>query len=301
MARATAAPPARAWRIEERARNIHKIRVDLPRVGDEFWCLLQSDVHWDNPKCDREMFMRHLEEAKERDAIILDNGDFFCAMQGRFDPRASKNDLRPEHQRADYLDALVTTAADALAPYKDLLGVRGMGNHETSILKRHETNLTERLVERLKQNGSKTVALGGYSGYVVFEVKANQTRTFSYKLHYHHGYGGGGPVTRGVIQTNRQAVYLADADIVLSGHTHDAWIVPIQRVRLNNETTGVEHIRQLHLRVPGYKEEYGDGFGGWHIERGGPPKPIGAAWLRIRYARATSQESIIEWDVTEAR
>jgi hypothetical protein len=305
MARATAAPPARAWTIEERARNIHKIRVDLDRVGDEFWCLLQSDVHWDNPKSQRDTFKRHLEMARERDALILDNGDFFCAMQGKFDKRANKSDLRPEHQRSDYLDALVDTAADYLAPYADLLGVRGLGNHETAILKRHETNLTERLVERLKVKGSKTVALGGYSGYVVFEV-AIKTRVQSIKLHYHHGFGGGGPVTRGVIQTNRQAVYLADADIVLSGHTHDAWQVPIQRVRLNADTTKVEHIRQLHVRVPGYKEEYGDGASGWHIERGGPPKPIGAAWLHIRYDRtgptaSGGRETILEWDVTEAR
>lgn len=286
------------WTFEERARNIHRFTVDLDHVRDEQWFLLQSDVHWDNPHCDRKLLERHWNLALERNAPILDNGDFFCAMQGKWDKRANKSDLRPEHQNAKYLDSLVDTAADALKPYRHLLTVRGVGNHETSILKKHETHLTERLVQALKTDNAQTpIALGGYSGYVVFEMTYHKTRRASLKLHYHHGYGGGGPVTRGVIQTNRQAVYLADADLVWTGHTHDGWQVPIGRVRLNNENTRIEHTRQVHFRTPGYKEEYADGYGGWHIERGGPPKPVGAAWLRI----FRPEDKVVDFELTEAR
>lgn len=285
-----------AWTFEERARNIHRFLVDLPSVRDEQWFLLQSDVHWDNPHCDRALLEKHWKLAKERNAPILDNGDFFCAMQGKWDKRANKNDLRPEHQSADYLDALVRTATAALEPYKDLLTLRGVGNHETSVLKRNETHLTANLVARLRDRGG-IAALGGYSGYVVFDVTYRTTRRYPLKLHYHHGYGGGGPVTRGVIQTNRQAVYIADADIIWTGHTHDQWSVPIARVRLNNENTRIEHTRQLHFRTPGYKEEYQDGFGGWHIERGGPPKPVGAAWLKIY----RPDNETVDFELTEAR
>lgn len=208
----------RRWAVKEHARNIHVFTIDLPRVGDEQKVLLQSDVHWDNPHCNQEQFTRHLEEARACDAPILDNGDFFCAMQGKWDKRANKNDLRPEHQRADYLDALVQTAADTLKPYRDLLTVRGDGNHETAILKHHETSLTERLVERLKCHGDTPIAKGGYSGFVVFQIQTATNNRTPFKLHYLHGHGGGGAVTRGVIQTNRHAVYLADADIIWTGH-----------------------------------------------------------------------------------
>ena len=102
----------------------------------------------------------------------------------------------------------------------------------------------------------------------------------SRKLKYHHGSGGGGPVTKGVIQTNRQAVYLPDADIVVNGHTHDAWYVPIARERLSDK--GVVYRDLLHfVRTPGYKDEYGDGSGGYAIETWKPPKPLGAVWLRF--------------------
>jgi hypothetical protein len=290
----------RRWSITEHTRNIHKITINLPRVGDEQYVLLQSDVHWDNPKTDWDTLRAHLNEAKERDAPIVDIGDFFCAMQGKYDQRSNKDDIRPEHQKAKYLDALVDTATSFLTPYKNLLTVRGDGNHETSILKRHETQLTERLVERLKGAGSTTVHKGGYSGFVVFDVVSNQTRKHPIRYHYHHGHGGGGPVTRGVIQTNRFAVYLADADIVHTGHTHDQWTMPISRIRLNGDNTEIVHTLQLHVRTPGYKQEFADGYGGWHIERGGPPKPIGAAWLRIRFTK-NSYRSEVDYDVIEAK
>lgn len=290
----------RRWALKEHARNIHVCTVDFSKVGEEQWVLLQSDVHWDNPKCQRDTFARHLQEAREKDAPIFDNGDFYCAMQGKFDKRANKSDLRPEHQNANYLDSLIDSSVAALKPYRDLVCVRGVGNHESAILKRHETNLTERFVERLRAAGSDTVKLGGYSGYVVFDVNVAGRRQ-AIKMHYHHGYGGGGPVTRGVIQTNRMAVYIADADLVWTGHTHDSWQVRIARVGLNQHNTTVTHSDQVHFRTSGYKEEYGDGYGGWHIERGGPPKPVGAAWLRVRYAKRSGNSTVIDWDVFEAR
>ena len=30
-----------------------------------------------------------------------------------------------------------------------------------------------------------------------------------------------------------------------------------------------------------YKEEYGEGAYGWHVERGAPPKPLGGRILKI--------------------
>jgi predicted phosphodiesterase len=274
--------------------------INLPRVGDEQWVLLMSDVHWDNPMCNRELLKAHLDLALKRNAPVVDAGDFYCAMQGKYDKRSSKKDIRPEHCKNDYLDALVNTAADWLHPYRKILTVRGIGNHESAIYKNHETDLIERLAERLRGSGG-IARRGGYSGYVRFSIKTGG-RTSVVKLWYFHGSGGGGPVTRGVIQSNRQAVYISDADIVLTGHTHDAWQVPIQRIRLNGSDR-VEQCRQTHIKVGGYKEEFCDGMGGFHVERGGPPKPTGSCWLRF-YAPSGSikrRHKIAEFDAIEAK
>jgi hypothetical protein len=127
-------------------------------------------------------------------------------------------------------------------------------------------------------------------------------RNASYKLWYFHGSGGGGPVTRGVIQTNRQAVYVADADFVFTGHTHDSWLMPIERIRLSQNDT-IEQFRQTHIKGAGYKEEFRDGYGGWHVERGGPPKPVGAWWMRFHYpnGKKAGQCRTAEIEMIEAR
>ena len=64
-------------------------------------------------------------------------------MQGAYDPRKNKNDIRPEHNKANYLDAVVNDAVQWFSPYAHLIKVVGYGNHETNILKRQETDVIE--------------------------------------------------------------------------------------------------------------------------------------------------------------
>ena len=106
----------------------------------------------------------------------------------------------------------------------------------------------------------------------------------SLKLKYFHGAGGEAPVTKGVIQTNRQAVYLPDANVVINGHNHNQYIVSIARERLSNKGVHFGDL-QKHVRIPGYKQDYGDGTKGWNVERGGVPKPIGSMWMVLKCVR----------------
>ena len=152
------------------------------------------------------------------------------------------------------------------------------GNHEGSILKRHETDLTERTAERLRSAGSPVIR-GTYSGFVRFSANVDGDRTLSRVMHYHHGHGGGGLMTHGVLNTRRKQSFLPDADIIWNGHTHDSWSVRLSKARLTSRgTVRLDDVH--HVSTPGYKDEFSP-MDGWHVERGGPPKPIGAAWLRL--------------------
>ncbi len=175
----------------------------------------------------------------------------------------------------------------------------GTGNHESAVNKRHETNMIDKFCKDLNNVAKSNVYSGGFSGWVVFRFRrkdgAGGTQTVY--LHYDHGYGGGGPVTRGVIQTSRRATYLPDAHIILSGHIHEATIVETPRLRINGAgNTFLD--RQTHICVPTYKEEYGTGHGNWHVERGAPPKTIGAMWLNFYWNR---REERICWEATLAQ
>ena len=275
--------------------------IDFANVaaGWQQWILLSSDRHWDNPKSNQALQRKHLDEMQERAGLWIDNGDLFCAMQGSKDKRGSKSALRLEHQREDYFNALTETATEFFAPYAHACLLLGRGNHETAIAKHNEIDLTRTLVNELNMSTGSSIHLGGYAGWIRFRFRAGKDgrRTVhSSNLFYHHGYGGAAPVTKGVIQTNRRAEYLPDANIVISGHIHRHWYVPIVRERIN--TQGSIYIdEQEHVSIPSYKDEWsGNNKMGWHVERGGGPTSVGAVWLRFYY-----EDNAVKTEFTRAR
>lgn len=284
--------------------------VDMPAesyVGFRRTFLLASDVHWDNAHCDQNLFLKHLAQMKERDGYWMLNGDSLCLMQGSWDPRKSMSACRPEHRVDDYLDAVIRTTVEAWAPYADRLLFVGVGNHESSILKKHNTNMVERLVQALKVANPKCTAVAGsYANFITFRCLHRTDKTIGQPviMYAHHGWGGGGPVTRGTIQTNRMAVYLPDPTLVWTGHTHDEWRVPIERYRIT--ARGYPYTdRAMHFRTAGYKDEFSP-QNGWATERGHPPKPRGGAWLTFGLQRKEAQYSAegrswaLAYEVTEA-
>lgn len=254
------------------------LRVD--KNWEETKVLLISDLHWDNPKCDRELLKKHLDQAVKGNHDILINGDLFCLMQGAYDPRKSKSDIRPEHNHANYFDAIINTAVDWFAPYAHLIKLVGYGNHETAILKRQETDIIERFVTLLNYKTGSAIQVGGYGGWIRYQFN-DGSNTQSFKIKYMHGFGGGGAVTRGTIQHNRMSVNVEGADAIWMGHVHEDYEMTYTVEELTNKDTVM--LRDiLMIRTSAYKEEYGDGSKGWHIERGASPKPIGGRWLIMK-------------------
>lgn len=201
---------------------------------DPIWFLLRSDAHHDAVGADRELEDRHLKQAKALGAYILDIGDMFDCMQGRYDKRADRSALREEYQHGPYLDRLVDVAYERYLPYADRWLLMSPGNHETSVAKHNDTNLTERLYARLKPH-APLLQMGTYQGFVRIRVSRRKVRRGCITLAYHHGFGGSAPVTRGVIQSNRMAISYPDAEIVWSGHTHTEFYLSLARIRLNSE------------------------------------------------------------------
>lgn len=272
--------------VEKVGRNVMMVRMDVRGDGWEKWFLLTSDRHHDSRQCDKALVTEHLELAKSRDAHVLDFGDFFDAMQGKYDPRRSYPDMDPRFldmmtkQGVGYLDAIVNDAVQFYKPYADRFILLARGNHETAIYNHNDTDLTNRLAFGLNSAAGTQIVTGEYGGWVKFHFHVGKTQKQTFNLKYFHGSGGGGPVTKGVIQSNRQAVFLPDADAVVNGHIHESWVLALPRERLTER--GMVHTdMQFHVRTPTYKNDYGDGGSGWAVEKGMPPKPRGAVWMRF--------------------
>ena len=263
------------------SRRVHPnvIVADVDVAAHEaVWFLLRSDAHHDAVGSAQELEAKHLKEAVERGAWILDVGDLFDCMQGRYDKRADRSQLREEYRHGPYLDVLVDVAEKRYRAFADRWLLMSPGNHETSVAKHNDTHLTERLYARLKPLAPQ-LQLGTYAGFVRLRFKIDGVRVGSYTIAYHHGYGGSAPVTRGVIQTNRMAIAYPDADLVWSGHTHTDFYLSIARHRLN-ASDGVDRDEQIHIKSPGYKEDTTAGEG-WAVEKGFMPGSLGAWWLRL--------------------
>ena len=260
--------------------SVTEVWIDDVYSGWEQWLWLRSDAHHDSAHCRRDLEKKHLEMAKVRNALILDAGDMLDAMQGRYDPRRSYDDLRPEYKVKNYYDAIVDDAIKHYTPYAPNWLLMARGNHEKGVLTHASTDMTSNIVRELNKTTGSTITPGGYGGWVIFKFSEGGGNRSSIRLKYFHGSGGDAPVTRGVIQTNRQAVIYPDADIVWNGHNHSSYVIPIKRERISAQ--GKQYFDNAwHIRTPGYKDDYGDGSDGWEVERGGVPKPHGGVWLRL--------------------
>jgi len=260
--------------------NYHQFEVrPKDKKAKLFVC---SDIHFDNPKCNRKLFFEHMDRALEQNAMIAITGDLFCLMQGKYDPRGSKSDIRPEHNKNNYLDMVINDTAEKFIPYAKNIILISRGNHETSVSKRMETDVMERFIERLNLLANSNIQIGNYTGYYTLSFAYSDTKKFALGVGYSHG-NWGGIITKGTLSVSRYASYMPDCDIMFSGHTHDGWIVTHPRLRKNSYKRTVEVKNQWHIKTGTYKEEFAEGKG-WAVERIAMPKYLGGCFVEFDIA-----------------
>ena len=272
------------WNARPISKKSHIFEHQFEKSGDSQLYLLISDLHWDNPHCQRDLLELTLKEAVKRNAKILVNGDFYCAMQGKGDPRGNKSSIRDEHWSAFYLDRLVETAVEWFEPYKNHLVWIGQGNHESGVIKHKETDLLRRFADlyNLTHQPEHRVHVGGYRNWITLQFKKTaRHRATSRVIHAFHGSGGGGEVSNGMIRHQRQDAKIEGADVIWMGHFHELYHKVTTKDDINQ--FGVPMVRNVHhIQTSTFKEEYnvkdGEGF---HIERDAPPKPLGGYWMEV--------------------
>lgn len=275
----------------------HALRVKCKYSRNwEQWIWIQSDLHWDSPEWQRKLYHRHAKMALERDALFVDLGDRFDVIGGRSDPRATKGSIRSEHNRSAYLDVLIDDAVEEFRPYAQNMIYEGEGNHEAAILKRCETNITSRFVEKMSAVKGERIYRAGYDGWIVFYFEhegGGRQQSIAAKLH--HGHGGGGEVTKGVIQEHRAAAATESYGIYASGHVHEQYMLKHMVEGLNAQGR-VKTFERQHIRVGSYKADFRtDGKGTWHMMRGGRAKPLGGAFVKFYCPEAYTVAFTVEY------
>ena len=269
-------------KISQPDRNVIDLTLNCKSQADGT-IMLMSDVHFDSIKCDVPLFEKHLALAEENNAPVIIGGDLFDAMQGHDDPRRSLDELQKKYKHSNYMDLLVVDVAETLMKYK-LQYFIGMGNHETAVRNKVNTNLTERLCHEMNSHGGSALSMG-YWGFfrLMFQYEKGGS-CYRKHLYWHHGSGASAPITRGVLETVRQSSYLPDADVILNGHNHQEYVLTLNRIKVSN--AGVPYEEHQHfVRTPGYKKSglaAGDKFG-FDIERHPAPTTRGCVMLGWRF------------------
>jgi hypothetical protein len=256
-----------------------ELRIPYTTFTETAKFLLLSDIHLDNPKCDRKLLAKHLDECRAQNGHVLMFGDVLCLMQGKKDRRASKGDIRPEHLGGNYFDLVFSEAAEFFKPWQDIILMAGDGNHETAVSNNQEIDPLENVVRLMRNNGSNIEHMG-YQGWIRFSfTQDNNSKTRRCMLFFHHG-AWGGIVTKGVMAGGRYAAVAPDADVLVSGHNHERSVVAHSCYRVDqNGRAWVE--QRWHVQCGTYKQEFG-GTGGWAVERIVMPKSLGGIWLTLR-------------------
>lgn len=262
------------------------IKIELPQSGYktwEQWVLLTSCRHFDHPDSDRTAQRDHLDEASARSAGVIDVGDFLCLMQTPGDKRAGVggSGVRRAHNPGEtgqpFINSVLDEAESELKDYKDLFWMVGSGNHETAFYRKCGLDVTPLLASRL---GAVPM---GYRGYARFKFQRGSWQT-SRTMYFHHGSGGGAEMTFGTGKMRKRMAVIPDADIIVTGHLHQAATVPVTRCRLLRDGREIpETVR--HVQLGTYKDDAVGHPHGWAIEKEMPPPSKEMAWLRFSLDR----------------
>ena len=278
--------------------GVTTVGIDLESKGEVVRLFLTSDVHFDSRWSRRELFRKHLKDAAREGAGVVIAGDLYDAMQGRYDPRRSAPELRQEYQgREDYYDVLVEDAVRFLHPFRERLLLLTVGNHERSVMKHAGTDLLARTASRLNLGlpEERRVQVGEYVGYLVLKISTSGKPRATSVIYYAHGKGGGAPVTRGMIDTARQAAFMGNVDVVLNGHNHQGYVtmIPKEGVQVRSGKPVARAV--WYLRTPGYKDEWARYRNGFVATGNAGPHPMGGLWL-LGYLGA----DVMRWQVGTA-
>ena len=240
---------------------------------NEYKFIVLGDPHIDSDYSDKKLLKKHLQFAVDNNIDVYCIGDLLDVMQGRHDPRR-KNKQDKDH----YFNHIINYVTDFLTPYKDVIKFVSYGNHETAVIKNNDLDLLEIIVNNLNLLGAN-IKLGSYSGWWQFRL-THGTSNYGYKVNYHHGFGGGGKRTKGLIQYTDRQVGLGDVDMIIMGHVHEDTDSYHTIEYINNKGIICEK-DVIWTRVSSYKNE--NIGNGWAVEKGFNPKPVGAKLYTINY------------------
>jgi predicted phosphodiesterase len=264
---------------------VGKHTIPVKSLEDTWELYVLSDVHLGNRGCSLSRFrsvVDHIANTKRCGVILLgDQIDAIPPGDKRFDatvldPRSLKlEDL------ADIGEAMYNAFMVEVEPIRSKIIAALMGNHELSLMRRHgQARLHEHFCNKIDALNM------GVSGFIdlVFEDTEGYRQTF--RARCHHGAGAaitpGGKINRLI-----RFMHQTEADIVITGHTHESLEYTRSIIAANRACTKLTHLDQLGVVAGTYLRTYAAGITGYGELRGYSPTAIGSPAIEITPASRT--------------
>lgn len=250
------------------------------------------DIHLGNVGCSKEHLSKDIERIKsDHYALWIGGGDAFdCIMPGdpRFDPECFPDDVAVRDLTrisAILMDELL----GYLMPIKRKVLAWGYGNHEIQYMKRNSTAfMHDYIVEKL---GTQNLRFSGWMDlYFVHDpsIRGVSMRwasippsTYTSKLRVFSHHGAGSPATAGgKMNRLKQLVDMVDADLVITGHLHEAISKPFVRLHGGVDCRDVKQKITMGMMTGSYLRNYGSDHTSYGEMRAYFPTTIGSSKAR---------------------
>jgi hypothetical protein len=178
-------------------------------------------------------------------------------------------------------------AKELLWPYRKIIDIIGVGNHEETFVKYSSNDPVRRLIEELTNEKDCEIIHGSFWGFIrtTFMLDDNRKRP-RHELLYLHGTGGDSPVTKGTIDFNRKGRNWK-FDCLTFGHKHNL-LAGVDAIADLSDAGHYRERRQLSLQTGSYFRNYRELSDSEVLNQSyaarfaHPPKPLGGLFLILR-------------------
>lgn len=237
-----------------------------------------GDLHIGNAGFDEEYFLDQMKEVKKRNAYTVLVGDLLDAILTS-DKRYESGCLDERYGTPKKLDCLIDECyydlVEYLKPIRHLVLGCVEGNHERTLRKRTQTDITKRLSREL---GVPYLRGSGYINLVLRRGQATRSRGI-YAAH-----GSGGASTYGSKINKLLAMRdVIDADIYMCGHMHDRLtkVIPRLGAKKHDGELSLTNRPMAFMATGAYLQTYREGVSGYGERKGYKPVTMGCAFFQL--------------------
>ena len=266
--------------------------VSLPATDGEPWRIYAiSDAHIGSALCDEAALERWIAAiARDSRGRVVVTGDLIHAI-GKGDKRMDLGSLAPWIRDADpafaedVLGLECDRAVDILRPVADKLDGYVTGNHEQKPRQWYGRTAGAAILRALDCRD----AYLGAQGWLCYSFKVTATRRRRLSVYLHHGYSAGRAIGGQAAMLERM-LRDNDADIAICGHSHETFVRPMPRMRLDAKTGRPMQQTRWGIMAGTWERTLSDGSDGWMDERALSPKALGQ--VVIEYSPATAMSEV---------